>query len=513
MRIQDNAFSLKGTPLSIGYDDEFEETLGHEVGHSMVYFRTISTGTFPIGLRHTGDTVCSNGQPVTVTHNLMNQVPLQEDIDKDTFQEFTNLSLSESIPDALNVAANGTCGIIDQVTHLRNSAQLYAGCAFAGTMNPCSTLSSLRTDARDDVDVPAVDLTILGAQEPDDRSETIFAHRVAGDVPRSLTRATVFKYLVFADLDNNPATGGTPSSLGFATAFHGAELVSLVQVTPIIIDNSVAGFTTDATVWIFSSGAFVRSSDPGISAALEAEQTIGDATDGRSTTEVGPTTVVIHIPNSVRGPRSASYRVQAKTILEVGGIVSATDVLDESADELGEIIHTAFPVFPVCSVTPDPAAALSEVTASATGLLPNQPLEVLLGTIEVARGVTDATGAATLTFQLPAVPGGNHLVTMGSVGTVLTADCIVNVQVPPECEAGTDTLAPTFTFVPPDITISACKKPRYRSGQGNRLLRRTRYERCSGGLSARHDRGDLDRNRSGRECHDGDATRYRDPWR
>ncbi len=99
--------------------------------------------------------------------------------------------------------------------------------------------------------------------------------------------------------------------------------------------------------------------------------------------------------------------------------MSATDVLDESADELGEIIHTAFPVFPVCSVTPDPAAALSEVTASATGLLPNQPLDVLLGTIEVARGVTDATGAATLTFQLPAVPGGNHLVTMGSVGTVL----------------------------------------------------------------------------------------------
>lgn len=30
---------------------------------------------------------------------------------------------------------------------------------------------------------------------------------------------------------------------------------------------------------------------------------------------------------------------------------------------------------------------------------------------------------------------------------------------PPECEAGTDTLAPTFTFVPPDITISACKNP------------------------------------------------------
>jgi len=43
------------------------------------------------------------------------------------------------------------------------------------------------------------------------------------------------------------------------------------------------------------------------------------------------------------------------------------------------------------------------------------------------------------------------------VGTVLTADCILNVQVPPECQAGTDTVAPTFTFVPPDLTISVCK--------------------------------------------------------
>jgi len=383
VRIIDNAFTLGGTPLSLGgSDDQFEQALAHEVGHSLPGTRP---GDGRSGLLHTGisclmsdptganatDVLCTNGQAVTATKNLMNPFPLLENVDSDSLNEQTNLALSQSIPDQFSeTPVNGNiCGggnacptIVDQVSHVRDAATFLGGCTFAGTTNPCSTVSSIRTDARDDVDVPAVDLTILVAREPSESGETIYAHRVAGSIPASLGRFDVFKYLVFADLDNDPTTGGMPSSLGFSTAFRGAELVSLVRVTPIIIDNAVAGMTTDATVWTFSSGAFVQASDSGITSEVGQETDISDSFSGLSSTTIAlASTAAIHIPNSIRGPRSASYRVQAMTIRESSGSVVATDVLDESPEETGEVIHTAFPTFPICSLSPNPVAALAKL--------------------------------------------------------------------------------------------------------------------------------------------------------
>lgn len=62
------------------------------------------------------------------------------------------------------------------------------------------------------------------------------------------------------------------------------------------------------------------------------------------------------------------------------------------------------------------------------GLLPSQPLHLLLGPDQLATGVTDGAGNASVAFVIPPrATRGTHLITDGVQGTALTADCTVRV--------------------------------------------------------------------------------------
>ncbi|MGH8612604.1 MAG: hypothetical protein ACREYF_11370, partial [Gammaproteobacteria bacterium] len=98
------------------------------------------------------------------------------------------------------------------------------------------------------------------------------------------------------------------------------------------------------------------------------------------------------------------------------------------------------------------------LAVTASGLFPNEGVHALLGPEPVATGSTNARGEAHLSFALPfGVRGGPHLVTVGNDGTAVTADCLVDVEVPTECSA--DTTPPVFEFVPPAVTVSNCRSP------------------------------------------------------
>jgi hypothetical protein len=49
------------------------------------------------------------------------------------------------------------------------------------------------------------------------------------------------------------------------------------------------------------------------------------------------------------------------------------------------------------------------------------------------------------------VRGGARLITIGTLGTAVTADCTLHVDMPPECE--NDAMPPVFTHVPRAVRV------------------------------------------------------------
>jgi hypothetical protein len=62
------------------------------------------------------------------------------------------------------------------------------------------------------------------------------------------------------------------------------------------------------------------------------------------------------------------------------------------------------------------------------GLIANKGIHGLLGPREVFKGAADGAGGGMIDFPIPAdASAGFHLVTIGTDGTALTADCVVEV--------------------------------------------------------------------------------------
>jgi cysteine-rich repeat protein len=67
-------------------------------------------------------------------------------------------------------------------------------------------------------------------------------------------------------------------------------------------------------------------------------------------------------------------------------------------------------------------------TVEATGLEPNAMVKVVLGDLMLAAGQTDENGDVQVTFPVPSDTAlGVRLMTVGVVGTILTADCTLEV--------------------------------------------------------------------------------------
>lgn len=309
----------------------------------------------------------------------------------------------------------------EQKAVARAVAREYAGCL---TTDPsdlynwvaCDSIPDAigdeRTDALGDVDDPGVDILSLSIVENKDAEITALSHEVG-----PIGTPSNSHYLVFADLDDNPSTGGAPASLGFATAFQGAELVTRVFVT----DDAFGSQTTEHQAWRFDGGAFVDVTDDTLVSGITSA---GFTTDEPVVSSASY--VSIQMSNAVRGPREDRIRVQAiAQNLDPGGEL---DRLPDASPAGGVAMFMTFPEYPHCNVTPEAVAPGTQVTLEARGLTAYGLVEVSLGGEVMAEWQTNGAGEAAVTFIVPAdAAAGERLVLARMVGTAIAANCTVEV--------------------------------------------------------------------------------------
>jgi hypothetical protein len=273
------------------------------------------------------------------------------------------------------------------------------------------TVGDHRTDPAHDVTDDAVDIVSAGMIVNNVAQTTVLSHMLFGILPERPNN----QYLMFLDLDGDPATGGAPSTLGLPTSFQGAELVTRVVVRT---DGEIPVRTITPTVWKFQLGGFVVVTDPSVLAHAE---TSVEAETGVSSFEV----ISIEMANSVTGDISAQLRLQA-VAQQIDG--TQLDQLPDGPTNGDAPLFMVPPQFPACGVTPFLVQKGVAATVEATGLLPNQMAKVLLGDQMVASGTIDGDGNAAINFVIPSnAAEGVRLVTAGVAGTALTADCSVEV--------------------------------------------------------------------------------------
>lgn len=299
----------------------------------------------------------------------------------------------------------------EQRNHLRTILLRYSGTQIdppAALIN-ADTISDQRTDAVQDVLDQDVDLASVAVAEIPTTDTTVISHQLFGLIPLE-QRGLENQYLFFGDLDNDPGTGGAPADLGFHTQFKGAELV-----TRVVVDS---GLNTYPTVWLWENGDFKEQTRDFFS-----EVTVQT---GSETGEPLSHTVSIALPTSLRGPAAIPFRLQA-----IGEQLQGNqefDILPNGSLGGGRPVSLIPPVFPVCAVDPPQPNPGDTVRVDVTGLIPDQGAHVVLGDVLVSTGQADSNGDASIEFTLPGdTRSGPRLVTVGSDGTALTADCVIDV--------------------------------------------------------------------------------------
>jgi len=234
------------------------------------------------------------------------------------------------------------------------------------------------------------------------------------------------------DTDNDPSTGADASSLPLLigsprTTFEGTDLAVRVRVLPEL------GISD--TVWQFVDGAFVE-----LTAAIHSSKLTHMLLRGLPPPGVPLNPAFEEVPinhfvkTEILNDRlmipialDQSICIQAMTAdPEDGQERDPVDELDGEGIGCGIILIT--PDFPHCF--PQTAGFPGEtVETTVDGLKPAAGFHALVGADLVLNGVADASGNATIDLPIPsdALPG-PHLVTIGTDGTALTADCTVLVN-------------------------------------------------------------------------------------
>ena len=299
-----------------------------------------------------------------------------------------------------------------------------------GVVIPGAYQSFVRSDDLGDVpaDEPFVDLASLEVAERTDVSSTILTF---GLRDFSSPVAGALNYWVLADLDLDHTTGGAASDLppdAPATTFDGAEFLARIQVTP--------GPLIVPTLWRWDGTAFVQSSSEFIEAARKFE--------GAQHAAAAPFQyLTVSFPSSERGPTAATFRVEALAHNTTTGTVDrlplGPDVTGDGIGDEGQIVSLVPPMSPACGATPAQARRGENVVVDIAGLLPEAGVHVNLGGLDLATGMTDIAGSASIAFVVPAdaLPG-PHLLTAGNLDTALTADCLLEVIDVESCAADSD---------------------------------------------------------------------------
>lgn len=414
MILRDNAYVLPGSPLFGHYEsppdpaavgDHVDKHFGHEAGHALG------------NLRHT----CSN-------QNIMSNRRLDPSGDG----LVDNIHLSTSIAHVTLPSGDECSGgdddtvTVNQVQLMRSGAQAAPGCKISGTNTDCTAHSDIRADRIKDAPFPFVDLSTFTASRD---GVTRLAHEPMGPIERKhfSNRDQYFDYYSFIDQDDNAGSGGDAKLLGVPIDFAGAELATRVRVGI----GQEGRFSFTPTVWRFSAGSFSEVADRRIRAFAFPLV----AVSSRGQTHLSDQ-ITLEMPTEVFGAGLVSFRVQA-AIVSVLRETTVLDLLDEDREKPGRSFRWRSPKFPVCSVTPGTAPRLGAITVQSTGLMPDRPVHLIFGDRHIANGHAAADGSVSITTAIPAhARDGQHLITVGTDGTALTADCVTNVRGGPEPPGG-----------------------------------------------------------------------------
>lgn len=401
MILRDNSYVLPGSPLFGAFEsppdltavgDHIDKHFGHEIGHALA------------GLRHT----CGD-------QNIMSNRRLDPSGDG----LVDNIHLSTSIAEILDT---GDCPstdlpVVNQIDLIRNAARAAPGCKIAGTNTDCTVRSDVRTDRINDASIPFVDLSLVTATN--ETATAKLAHEPMGPLDRRHFKpGYYFDYYTFLDQDQDPATGGAAEALGVPVRFKGVELATRVRVA---LAREKFSFTP--TVWRFTDSNFVEIKDRRIRAYGFPLMAVTEKRSLHLTDQI-----TLEMPMAIFGP-AVNFRLQAAVVVPDGKQAKVLDLLDDDQQRPGREFRWRSPTFPVCSVAPAHAPRRGKLTVTASGLLPNQPVHLIFGHRHVANGHADGNGGVTVTTAVPAdASDGQHLITVGTDGTALTADCVTVVK-------------------------------------------------------------------------------------
>ncbi|MBA2238799.1 MAG: hypothetical protein H0W24_08920 [Lysobacter sp.] len=401
MILRDNAYLLPGSPLFGAFEsppdlsavpDHVDKHFGHETGHALA------------GLRHT----CSN-------QNIMSNRRLDTNGDN----RADNIHLSSSIQEIFSTTdcPDADLSVVDQIALLRDAAKATPGCKIAGTNTDCTVRSDVRADRVKDAPIVFTDLSLVTLSNEDTVARIV--HEPMGPLDRKFFEPdSYFDYYTFLDQDNDAGTGGAAEALDVPVRFKGAELATRVRVS--MQDRR---FRFVPTVWKFDGANFIEVTDRRIRAFGFPVKALTEPGELYLTDQI-----TLEAPLKVFGA-SEDFRVQAAVVVPDGKRAKVLDLLDDGREKPGRAYRWRSPQFPVCSVTPAHSPRGRQIEVESTGLVPDQPVHLIFGDRHIANGHADAAGAVTISTAVPAdARNGQHLITVGTDGTALTADCIAMVR-------------------------------------------------------------------------------------
>ena len=222
-----------------------------------------------------------------------------------------------------------------QTEAARAAAKLFPGAAFNAAAGFSGALAAELPCTLPPCNVPG-DVALIKAEilETAEKQVTEFVHTMTGPFGPIANG----HYLMFADLDNNATTGGSPSSLGADTAFQGAELVT---------QSPSANQRGHAGRYGFGMAFQRRFLEPASPMHGLSPQHLNRA--GRASAVSGFALAAVQVPDDLLPPFGTKARVQA--VAQQLGTGGSLGRLPQGADE-GAVIAMIPPVLPVCSMTP-----------------------------------------------------------------------------------------------------------------------------------------------------------------
>lgn len=394
--VRDNVNSLAFSP--------HENTLAHEVGHTLF----LGHGN---GLDDDSD-------------NLFDECC---DADEDI----------NALPQSLMSPSGGS----DVITALQKDLARYAALVTPGSVidpalayEPGDVISDQRVDTRHEVEKPELDIVWVGMTVNENQQVSIFSHKLLSSIPEGAH----IHYLVFADLDGSPDSGGAPFDLAYSTEFEGAEVVTDVEVE---VTSKEEPPQVKVRLWVAKDGEWVEQTAREVvgyvttSVAMDAEVPLFDV-------------VNVQLPTNLIGPASPHTRIQAMAI-DVDG--NGRDVLPDTSKGSSVPLFMVPPQYPECLVAPPQVKPGGDAVVEVRGLLPDELAEVFLGDELIAEAKIDSVGKANIPVKLPPeTRAGVRLVTVGIAGTAVTADCAVEIA----DEFGA-IQSPTILLTPPILATDA----------------------------------------------------------